>query len=432
MSELQTEMRAIKQNLRLYQMSSPPQSQSFANRSIHPFSERLISERLTSERLTSERLTSEQVTRDRPVDRASAKTVLANASVRQPQMGQQQSARQPQDAPQGNMPQIDTPQIALPQINLPPISTASPSLWNLSSPLPQRPAQPPADRTEVDIDWEPVRPVTQTSSAAADRLQQKSVQYLQQFVQPTPDRSNAQIDIALKRLEAQAQQINQLSSTQETAILELKAIAQQIERDWKTWEVLNAARAGYDASNIEIPAVCEYLPISLPLVEKNQAGVLVLMERSVDLFKAEREAAMTAQSLRFRTAPAFKSRTGWTQKLRQWLLGKNTSKTAISSSSRPVSRENDRSSAQVRGYRRKARSLNFQEGMSLMFGAVLVRVLLNLLLSAHPAFWFPAIALMVTPGAIAVYRSRLTPKLTLTWGYRLIFIMIGFLIGGRL
>jgi hypothetical protein len=436
MSESQTELRAIKKNLRLYQVNSHPQSQNFANRSIHPFSERMISQRPTADNLQPER--------------PSAKTALATPSMshtlREPQhqAGQQQAGQQQVRESQFKQPQLRQPQIDLPQINLLPITTASSSLSSLSgspaqsSSLQSSPLQSSTevDRIEADVDWEPIT-VAQTNPTVK-RLQQKSVQYLQQFVQPAPDKSNAQIDIALKRLEDQAQQINQLSVTQEAAILELKAIAQQIERDWKTLEVVNAARAGYDASNIEVPAVCEYLQFSVPLVEKNQAGVLVLTERSVDLFKAEREAAMTAQSLRFRTAPAFKPQTNWTQKLRQLLLG-NAAKMAIDPvlntashpDSSPASRGNARS-AQPKGHRRKARSLSFQEGMSLLFGAVLVRVLLNLLLSAHPAFWFPAIALMVTPGAIAVYRSRVTPKLTLTWGYRLIFIMIGFLIGGRL
>ncbi|MBW4657605.1 MAG: hypothetical protein KME15_02940 [Drouetiella hepatica Uher 2000/2452] len=421
MSESQTEMRAIKQNLRLYQphshqgssyqSHSHSQPQNLATRSIHPFSEWL----------------SEQASADLPQpDRASAKAALISPP-------RQSHIEQP---PQVKPPQIKPPQarqpVDLPQINLPLVPATSPSVSSLLSPSP--PSQrSTADRPEADVDWEPVRPVAQTH-VTADRLQQKSVQYLQQFVQPTPDRSNVQIDADLKRLEAQAQHINQLAITQEAAILELKAIAQQIERDWKTLEVVNAARAGYDASNIEIPAVCEYSQISVPLVEKNRVGVLMLTDRSIDLFKAEREAAITAQSLRFRTAPPFKPRSSWTRKLRDLLLGK--SKSAPSSETRPapqgIASPEDSRSTQARGQKRKIRSLSFQEGMSLLFGAVLVRVILNLLLSAHPAFRFSAIALMVVPGAIAVYRSRVTPKLTLTWGSRLIVIMIGFLIGGLL
>ena len=421
MSESQTEMRAIKQNLRLYQVNSHQvnphpvnsQPQNLAIRSIHPFSEWL----------------SEQGIDVPQGDRALSKTVLT-APARQSQVDQSPQANQSQaQQSQAQQSQTKQLQVDLPQINLPPISIPSP---------PTSPALPPpqtskADRLETDVDWEPVRPVTQTH-VNTDRLQQKSVQYLQQFVQLTPDRSNAQIDEDLKRLEAQALHINQISMTQETAILELKAIAQQIERDWKTLEVVNAAQGGYDASNIEIPAVCKYSQISLPLVEKNQAGVLVVRERSVDLFKAEREAALTAQSLRFRTAPSFKPRSSWTQGFRELLLGKRKT---VSSPDRLASNGtsslgDSRAAVQARAQKRKARSLSFREGISLLFGAVLVRVILNLLLSAHPAFRFSAIALMVTPGAIAVYRSRVTPKLTLTWGCRLVIIMIGFLIGGLL
>ncbi|HEY9640360.1 MAG TPA: hypothetical protein V6C57_07745 [Coleofasciculaceae cyanobacterium] len=269
---------------------------------------------------------------------------------------------------------------------------------------------------EIDrVDWEPVQSVQISPEPLADRvnrLQQKSIQQLQQLAQSPP----AQMDVALQRLEEQAQQINQLSATQEAAILALKAIAEQIEQDWKAVELDHAARAGYDASTLKIPSLWEYRSASLPQVEKNQEGVLVLTSRSIDLFKAEREAALTAQALRHLKPPHLRP-PNWTRRFSQWVLGSKQPKTSLTA-------------AQIR--RRRSQGFNRREGVTLLVGAVLVRVLLNLLLSAHPGLWFPAIALMVTPGAIALYRSTVTPRSTLSWGYRLIAIMLGFWIGGRL
>ncbi|MBI4785055.1 MAG: hypothetical protein HY785_27685 [Oscillatoriophycideae cyanobacterium NC_groundwater_1537_Pr4_S-0.65um_50_18] len=425
MSESQAELRAINQTLRLYQVNSQTQTQSIANRPAKAAPSQILSSPTRPSKIAQMHSAPVNVTHLNshasrrsvlPFSERLARPLSENLEIEGPLP---ENSQLEQLRPENSRP--EKPQSKSP-LDLPPIPAPSQSFT-------RRGAAP----SEDDIDWEPVRPVTQ--SDVIDRLQQKSVQYLQQFVQPTPDTPNAQIDAALQRLEAQAQQINQLAATQEAALLELKVIAQQIEQDWKTLEVVNAARAGYDASTVEIPAVCEYRSISVPQVEKNQAGVLVLTARSVDLFKAEREAALTAQSLRFRTAPTFKPRSSWTRKFSQLLLGQRNVNKAAYPASRPMPAEPQRSPddhPHHRMRRRKARSLNFREGVSLMFGAVVVRVLLNLLLSAHPGLWFPAIALMVTPGAIAVYRSRVTPKSTLAWGYRLTFIMLGFWIGGRL
>ncbi|HEY9628411.1 MAG TPA: hypothetical protein V6C84_14010 [Coleofasciculaceae cyanobacterium] len=430
MSESQAELRAINQTLRLYQVNSQTQTQSIANRPAKAAPSQILSSPTRHSKIAQAQVAPANVTHLNahasrrsvlPFSERLARPLSENLETEKPQPENSQLEQVYPEQSRSEKLRPEKPQPKSP-IDLPPIPAPSQSFT-------RRGAAP----SEDDIDWEPVRPVTQ--SDVIDRLQQKSVQYLQQFVQPTPDTPNAQIDAALQRLEAQAQQVNQLAATQEAALLELKAIAQQIEQDWKTLEVVNAARAGHDASTVEIPAVCEYRSISVPQVEKNQAGVLVLTARSVDLFKAEREAALTAQSLRFRTAPTFKPRSSWTRKFSQLLSGQRSASKAAYPTSRLMTAEPQRSLDEhphQRMRRRKARSLNFREGVSLLFGAVVVRVLLNLLLSAHPALWFPAIALMVTPGAIAVYRSRVTPRSTLAWGYRLIFIMLGFWIGGRL
>lgn len=295
------------------------------------------------------------------------------------------------------------------QIDLPPIAPLHSGVSGQ--------AEPPAD----PIDWEQSpaprysssRSYPESRPAQVEPLPQKFGQ-LHSFVQPDLNSSNAALDEALERLDAQAQQVNQLAAAQETAILELKAIAEQIEQDWKTLELVNAARAGYDASDLEIPPLCEYGQASVPKIEKNHKGVLVLTAQSIDLFRSEREAALTAQALRHRIPSQIKR--SWAGRFSHWLLSSNAAASGSRLNRRP----------------RKPHRFGVQEAMILFIGAVVVRVSLKFLLIAHPGLLVPAIAIMVTPGAIALYKSTVTPRTMRIWGCRLIMIMIGFWIGGRI
>ena len=134
----------------------------------------------------------------------------------------------------------------------------------------------------------------------------------------------------VKRLESQGQRINQLSAELEAAVLELKAIASEVNRDWRALQAIqepgkgaicatlrllqrstqqrNAlafAKPGATAAKREaresfIPDVCEYQAANVPNVKQKQSGSFVLTSRPVDLFQAEREAALLAQTLRQR------------------------------------------------------------------------------------------------------------------------------------
>ncbi len=122
----------------------------------------------------------------------------------------------------------------------------------------------------------------------------------------------SQYQAALKRLEAKAQQINQLSAAQETAMLELKAIATRLERDRVALELQHGDA---DERGTCLPAepstICEYLATSVPAIERDQSGAFVMTMRAVDLFKAERDAELMAQTLRHRhgTTPTRHRRT---------------------------------------------------------------------------------------------------------------------------
>jgi hypothetical protein len=319
------------------------------------------------------------------------------------------------------VPRSSSPSVQSVPVDLPPIAD-SPGFS-----APYRVEQPPSSRgeTEEGVDWEPIPPYVHRLTNRTERLHEKSVQCLQQLAQSAVNSPEGQLDQALQRLEAQAQQINQLAATQEAAILEFKAIADQLEQDWKALELFNAAQAGYEPTDLDKLSLCEYGNVSVPQVEKNREGVLVVSTRSVDVFKAEREAALTAQALRHRSSPYAKSQRSWAGQISQWILGASSSPARRNGGVAP-------NRPPGRPTKRKIRGFNRREAITLLVGAVLVRILLNFLIAAHPGLWFPAIAIMMTPGAIALYRSSVTPRSTLTWGYRFIVIMIGFWIGGRL
>jgi hypothetical protein len=94
----------------------------------------------------------------------------------------------------------------------------------------------------------------------------------------------------LKTVDMQAQRLNQLSRELEAAMIELKEIATEVNRDLRA---VQAKGHSCLAANI-----CEFVADVVPYVAQKPSGSLVLMLRPVDLFKSEREAALIAQFLR--------------------------------------------------------------------------------------------------------------------------------------
>ena len=82
--------------------------------------------------------------------------------------------------------------------------------------------------------------------------------------------------------------------------------------------------------------------------------------------------------------------------------------------------------------RSKSSPFNVRHTVILLVGAIVTRILLDTLLAISPGLWLPAIAIMVTPSAIAMYRRPLTSESGLVWGYRLVLVLLGLLIGGRI
>lgn len=262
-------------------------------------------------------------------------------------------------------------------------------------------------------------------------------------LQPLRELSERQFAEMLKRLEMQAQHINELSSAQEVAMLELKAMAEKAERGFKGSETENGGKGDRLSSS----ALCEYLEPAVPHIEKDEYGAFVLTTRSIDLFKAEREANRVADALRQRTPyPANPSATTRSrqkagsrqrqhsgrshnavlgQLVRQvgaifkWLTAPKVATGLRTSRSRQVEAL-------------EMPSFSIQNAAIWIIGSVVARVGLDLMLLAFPGMWLPVIGMIVTPAAIAVYRATVAPQTGIIWGYRLLLVMIGLLVGGRL
>lgn len=139
----------------------------------------------------------------------------------------------------------------------------------------------PVRRMVIEI---PPHPVKAQSQPPSSFELQSSIQKLQQ-------RTRA----GWKQLECQAMHINQLSKDLEAALLDFKAIASQVNADWKTLQQIQ-----HSSRQAIIHNICEYQMTQLPLVKYKPSGSFLLTSRAVDLFKAEREAILLAQVLRRR------------------------------------------------------------------------------------------------------------------------------------
>lgn len=106
---------------------------------------------------------------------------------------------------------------------------------------------------------------------------------------------NQKVIDGLRRLEDQAEQINQLSAELERAMIELKTISTDVTRDLRAMQTTNKPFLAADICE------CTSSVSVVPYIRYKSSGSLLLTTRPVDLFKPEREAALVAKELRERT-----------------------------------------------------------------------------------------------------------------------------------
>jgi len=72
------------------------------------------------------------------------------------------------------------------------------------------------------------------------------------------------------------------------------------------------------------------------------------------------------------------------------------------------------------------------EAMVWLAIAALVRIGVDWMLTLSTLFWLPVLGILVAPALLAILLSHQVPALSLVLGYRLLLILIGLLLGGRL
>lgn len=237
--------------------------------------------------------------------------------------------------------------------------------------------------------------------------------------------SRPSLNDSLRLLEAKAQYINQLSVQQEAAMQELKTLAERLERDWRALE----RQQEPFADDQDLPPLCEYLETLVPSIERNEDGAFVISSRSVDLFRAEREATLMAQNLRTRSVrtvrppkPAF----NWLMFARNGLaIVQRLIPSAIATQPRRITRSrSNRSTA--------SETISLSQVLMWVVSAAIARKLLNLVLISSPGLWLPVTVILVSPALFAAYRATVAPESGMNWLYRLLAVLVGLLIGGRL
>lgn len=281
----------------------------------------------------------------------------------------------------------------------------------------------------------PAAPVPQQLANAVETLQQRSAQPLpsQNLPQQPPAwilESAAQVSLHQQRLHAIVEQINDFSTRQERAMVEMKAISERLEIEQRRQHRFEADQ-GLTTS---IPLVVNYQGALVASAEQDDLGNVVLTYRSVDLHQADREALHLAQSLRDRNSvrrrqpsPSAHSPSIHTllaeplDALRTlWELGADLAIEGVCWISQLV-----------KEVRSQESSFTLTDGIIWFSGGVISRLALNLLLSAYPGLWSLAVAGVTGMTAYALYRATLAPQIQFGLAYRVLLAVVGLIVGGR-
>ncbi|OLP18845.1 hypothetical protein BST81_07965 [Leptolyngbya sp. 'hensonii'] len=269
---------------------------------------------------------------------------------------------------------------------------------------------------------------------AKPRSEQKAELSPSPHPQTSPEALHQQLSGGLQHLEAQVQHVNQLSANLEMAMIELRSLSVTVSR------LRQALESGEDMSSGQPPNVLEGSSVNLPYIKQHRDGRLKLASKRVDLLQAERDAASTAQFLRNRrTGQPSVKRPASASPLRPSKPRTGAASTGKTAPTHPVEQPSRKQAP--RRYSRWFRSLLCppRSFPALITDAALwiavaggLRLGLQVILSANPSLWPPIVLLLVTPVIIATYQITLMARSGRILGYRLLLILIGLVLGGRL
>ncbi|MEB3356480.1 MAG: hypothetical protein VKK04_07115 [Synechococcales bacterium] len=314
--------------------------------------------------------------------------------------------------------------------------------------LPPLVPKQPKDGQFNSTDWEDCPPGSKSAPA---------------FVGRSPEGIGTQGAAATdgQQLDQQAQLVNELASALETALLEMKVLATRWERQHPQhptrliWE--KQATGGSDSLGGDLAHGS-----TVPHVERDAQGTFILKTRSIGAIAhetltaagfansapdpgqlAEWRAQQVADRLRQQTAlrgddqrpiegtELARLDSAWGKLLRMMTrLGRQMGGLLGLDHTRSGGRPRHPLGQAPR--RTPTPKITVQDAVLWVTGAAIARVALDLLLASYPTLWLPVAAMVVTPAAIAIYCTAVDPDSSFTMGRRLLFVMVGLLIGGRL
>jgi hypothetical protein len=290
----------------------------------------------------------------------------------------------------------------------------------------------------------PVRPSVDFSTAI-DALQWRAEQAGGVDVAANSPAGAAPAEVYLKRLNAMAHKINQLSSEQERAIAEMQLIRARLGH---AYPIANAQGQ---------PVAPPYLDVDravLASAEIDDQGNIVLAYRTVSpnpspVPRNPIAAEVNQLAGHLRTTYGVSKRRGrsqWSVLASDLLaLGQEPSELiarlyrAVGDAGLAIARfvtphqakASVTSSSPLRPVNR-AGSLSVVDGVLWLGGGVIGRLALNLLLAAFPALWSVAVAAITAITAYALYRATLAPKLAFGPAIRVFLLVLGLVVGGQL
>jgi hypothetical protein len=243
-----------------------------------------------------------------------------------------------------------------------------------------------------------------------------------------------EVEIHIKRLQSLAEKINSLSYEQEHLMGEIKAVESRLGQ---------LQLQGHSPSQGGVPLPKIHLDRAvLASAETDGAANLVITYRSPHLPHPEHDAHVLADHLRgaYGPKPQASWQDFWARLMQEMDMVWQEPATLIArgwQQAQSLNRTMAHAASSQDGGARSAASpaaawsaLSLVDMLVWFGGGVIGRLALNLVLSAIPALWALAVAILTGITAYALYRATLAPRKDFGIAYRVFLMIGGLMIGG--
>ncbi|MEO1402771.1 MAG: hypothetical protein AAFV72_16195 [Cyanobacteria bacterium J06635_1] len=244
------------------------------------------------------------------------------------------------------------------------------------------------------------------------------------------------LDQVLQHFESQLQKVNSLAEQQESAILGLKQLADHVA------DIISQQGIDDHPKLAAIAALFEAYPSTvIPTIECDRAGNYGLGYRTVDFYRAEHDAQLTAQTLRSRVSaepgdqpPETDLPTYFNQSPSQGLPGKPTGffeeGLLFLQSIWELTLSSFNPGAGASRQRTRPR-FTLLDAAIWFSGAAITRILLDVIFQIYPVLWTPLVVTLIGVVAVTLYRTLLSNRPSLGFSYRILVALAGLLMGGQ-